>query len=108
MSWIFLLFAGLLEVVWALALKDSAGFSRLGPTLVFVPAYLASAVLLGFALRDLPVGTGYAVWVGIGAVGTALLGIFLMGDSGSPGRIAAISLIAAGVIWLALGESGKA
>lgn len=108
MSWLFLLVAGLLEVVWALALKDSEGFSRFWPTLVFIPAYIASAVLLGFALRELPVGTGYAVWVGIGAVGTALLGIFLMGDSGTPGRIAAISLIAVGVVWLALAESGEA
>ena len=108
MSWLLLLFAGLLEVVWALALKESQGFSRMVPVAVFVPAYLASAVLLGLALRDLPVGTGYAVWVGIGAVGTALLGILLLGDSASPGRIAAISLIAAGVIWLALGEAGEA
>lgn len=104
MSWIALIVAGLLEVVWALALKESQGFSRVLPTAIFVPAYVASAALLGFALKDLPVGTGYAVWVGIGAVGTALLGIALLGESVSPGRIAAIGMIAAGVIWLAVGE----
>ncbi|MBN8868027.1 MAG: hypothetical protein J0H98_10780 [Solirubrobacterales bacterium] len=105
MSWIILIVAGLLEVVWALALKDSEGFSRAVPTAIFVPTYLASAILLGMALKQLPVGTGYAVWVGIGAVGTALLGMALLGDPVQPGRIAAIGLIAAGVIWLALGEA---
>ena len=108
MSWIILIVAGLLEVVWALALKESQGFSRVVPTAVFVPAYLASAVLLGIALKNLPVGTGYAVWVGIGAVGTALLGMALLGDGVDAGRIAAIGLIAAGVIWLAVGEHSGA
>ncbi|MBN8870093.1 MAG: hypothetical protein J0H66_09470 [Solirubrobacterales bacterium] len=107
MSWILLLIAGLLEVVWALALKESHGFSRLAPTAVFVPVYLASAALLGLALRALPVGTGYAVWVGIGAVGTALLGIAWLGESVTAGRTVAIGLIAVGVIWLAVGESAE-
>jgi quaternary ammonium compound-resistance protein SugE len=105
MSWVLLIVAGLLEVLWALALKESHGFSRLGPTILFVPAYLASAVLLGYALRSLPVGTGYAVWVGIGAVGTALVGLVLLGEGVTPGRLAAIGLIAVGVIWLAAGEA---
>jgi quaternary ammonium compound-resistance protein SugE len=105
MSWVLLLVAGLLEVLWALALKESHGFSRLIPTAVFLPTYLASAVLLGYALRSLPVGTGYAVWVGIGAVGTALLGVVLFGESVSTDRLAAIGLIAVGVIWLAAGEA---
>jgi quaternary ammonium compound-resistance protein SugE len=104
MSWLPLILAGLLEVVWALALKESNGFTRLVPTALFVPVYAASAVLLGIALRDLPVGTGYAVWVGIGAVGTALLGIAFLGDPVGPARIAAIALIATGVVWLALAE----
>jgi len=104
MSWLPLILAGLLEVAWALALKESNGFSRLVPTILFVPTYAASAALLGIALRDLPVGTGYAVWVGIGAIGTALLGISFLGDPISPARIGAVALIAAGVIWLALGE----
>lgn len=107
MSWILLLIAGLLEVGWALALKESHGFSRLAPTAVFLPTYLASAVLLGLALRALPVGTGYAVWVGIGAVGTALLGMALLGEPVTAGRMAAIGLIAVGVIWLAAGESAS-
>ena len=108
MPWLLLFVAGLLEVVWALALKESNGFSRLVPTAVFLPTYLGSAVLLGFALRDLPVGTGYAVWVGIGAIGTALLGIALLGESVEPARLAAVALIAIGVIWLALGEGSSA
>lgn len=105
MSWMLLVFAGLLEIVWALALKDSQGFSRPLPTALFVPTYIASAALLGLALRSMPVGTGYAVWVGIGAVGTALLGMALLGDPVAPGRIAAIGLISAGVVWLAVGEA---
>jgi quaternary ammonium compound-resistance protein SugE len=104
MSWLPLILAGLLEVVWALALKESNGFTRLVPSALFVPAYVASAALLGIALRDLPVGTGYAVWVGIGAVGTALLGIAFLGDPVGPARIAAIALIATGVVWLAVAE----
>jgi quaternary ammonium compound-resistance protein SugE len=105
MSWVLLFVAGVLEVLWALALKESNGFSRLIPTVVFLPAYLASAVLLGFALRTLPVGTGYAIWVGIGAVGTAVLGIALFGESVTLARLAAIGLIAIGVSWLAAGEA---
>jgi quaternary ammonium compound-resistance protein SugE len=89
MSWIALVIAGMFEVVWALALKESEGFSKPGPTVVFGLAY---------------VGTGYAVWVGIGAVGTAVLGMVLLGDRTEPGRIAAIALIAIGVVWLALLE----
>ncbi len=104
MNWVLLVVAGLLEVVWAFALKESSGFSRFVPTAIFLPAYLASAILLGFALKELPVGTGYAVWVGIGAVGAAVAGITLLGESLAPGRIAALALIAVGVIWLALGE----
>ncbi len=107
MSWVLIFIAGLLEVVWALALKESQGFSRVMPTAVFIPAYLASAVLLGVALRALPVGTGYAVWVGIGAVGTALVGVALLGEALTASRLAAIGLIAAGVIWLAAGESAS-
>ncbi|HEV2820262.1 MAG TPA: multidrug efflux SMR transporter, partial [Solirubrobacteraceae bacterium] len=74
MAWVLLVIAGVLEAVWALALKESDGFSRPGPTVVFVVAGLVSIVLLALALRDLPVGTGYAVWTGIGAVGTAIAG----------------------------------
>lgn len=105
MAWLLIFIAGLLEVVWAIALKESDGFSKFTPSAIFVPAYIGSAVLLGLALRVLPVGTGYAVWVGIGAVGAAVAGIALLGESIAPGRLAAIGLIAVGVIWLAFSES---
>lgn len=105
MAWLLLVFAGLIEVGWALALKASDGFSKLGPTLIFLPLYLLSALLLGIALKHLPIGTGYAVWVGIGAVGSALLGVLILGESASLQRMLPIALIAIGVIWLALGES---
>lgn len=106
MAWLLILIAGLLEVAWAIALKESSGFSRLTPTLVFVPLYLASALLLGLALRSLPVGSGYAVWVGIGALGAAAAGILLFNESIAPERLIPLGLIAVGVIWLAAVESG--
>lgn len=105
MAWLLLVFAGLIEVAWALALKESAGFTKLGPTLIFLPLYLASAVLLGLALKELPVGTGYAVWVGIGAIGSALFGVLLLGEDAALSRVMAIGLIAIGVVWLAAGET---
>lgn len=104
MSWLVLLVAGLFETVWALALKESHGFSKLGPTVVFVVAMVASMVLLAWALRDLPVGTGYAVWTGTGAVGAAIAGMVLLGESATSMRIAPIALIAAGIVWLALAD----
>lgn len=106
MAWLLILVAGVIEVAWALALKESAGFSKLVPTLVFLPLYLLSALLLGLALKNLPVGTGYAVWVGIGAVGAAVAGFILFGEDLGPGRVIPIALIAVGVVWLAAGESG--
>lgn len=106
MAWILIVIAGLIEVAWAIALKESAGFSRLTPTLVFVPLYLLSAVLLGLALRSLPVGSGYAVWVGIGALGAAAAGVLFFSESVAPVRLIPLGLIAVGVIWLAAVESG--
>lgn len=100
MAWILLVAAGLLEVVWAIALKESHGFSRLPQTALFAVALAASMTLLALALRSLPVGTGYAVWTGIGAVGTAVFGIVLLGDSVAPARLACIGLIAVGVVGL--------
>ncbi|MBE2317719.1 hypothetical protein DVA67_017185 [Solirubrobacter sp. CPCC 204708] len=102
MAWILLVVAGLLETVWALALKESDGFSKLGPTLVFGVAIVASMVLLALALRELPVGTGYAVWTGIGAVGAAIAGMVFLGEAAVLGRILPIALIAVGIVWLAL------
>lgn len=104
MAWILLFIAGALETVWALALKESEGFTRIGATLLFVVAGLASIVLLALALRDLPVGTGYAVWTGIGAVGAAIAGIVLLGESATAARLLPIGLIAVGILWLALSE----
>ncbi|MDO9409578.1 quaternary ammonium compound efflux SMR transporter SugE [Patulibacter sp.] len=102
MAWISLIAAGLLEVVWALALKRSEGFSKLPETVAFVVALVASMALLALALRSLPVGTGYAVWTGIGAVGTAIVGIAFLGESAAALRLVSIALIAAGIVGLAL------
>jgi quaternary ammonium compound-resistance protein SugE len=100
MAWILLGLAGVLEIAFALAMKASDGFTRFGPGLLTVGAGLSSVVLLSVALRTVPVGTGYAVWTGIGAAGTAVLGIAVLGDSAAPLRILCIALILGGVIGL--------
>lgn len=105
MAWILLFAAGVLETVWALALKESDGFSKLMPTLIFLAAGAASMILLAIALRELPVGTAYAVWTGIGAVGAALAGIALLGEPATAMRLLPIGLIAIGIVWLAAGSS---
>ena len=104
MKWVLLFIAGMFEVVWALALKESNGFSKLWPTILFLVALVISMVLLALALRDLPVGTGYAVWTGTGAVGAAIAGMVFFGEAAALSRLAAIGLIAVGIVWLALGE----
>ena len=102
MAWIMLAAAGLLEVVWALALTASDGLSPRAPaTLVFLVAAVISFALLAAALRELPVGTAYAVWTGIGAVGAAIAGVILFGDPATASRLAAIGVIAVGIVWLA-------
>jgi quaternary ammonium compound-resistance protein SugE len=105
LAWVLLFVAGALEIVWALALKESDGFSKLGPTALFAVAAVGSMVLLALALRDLPVGTGYAVWTGTGAVGAALAAIVLFDESAALTRLLPIGLIAVGIVWLALSES---
>ena len=105
MAWLQLVVAGILEIAFAFGMKTSEGFTRLGPSLVTVASGLSSVVLLSFALRSLPVGTGYAVWTGIGAAGTALVGIAALGDSAAPSRILCIGLILAGVIGLRIWPS---
>ncbi|RAY81555.1 quaternary ammonium compound-resistance protein SugE [Enterobacter cloacae] len=102
MSWIILFIAGLLEVVWAIGLKYTHGFTRLTPSFITVTAMIVSIVLLSWAMRSLPVGTAYAVWTGIGAVGAAITGILLLGESASLARIASLALIVAGIIGLKL------
>ena len=102
MSWIILVVAGLLEVVWAIGLKYTHGFTRLTPSIITVTAMIVSIALLSWAMRTLPVGTAYAVWTGIGAVGGAITGILLLGESASLARIASLALIVAGIIGLKL------
>lgn len=102
MAWILLVVAGIFEIAFAFGMKSSAGFSRLIPSLLTVITGLSSLVLLTLALKTLPIGTAYAVWTGIGAVGTVILGILFLGDSIAPLRILSIVLILAGVIGLKL------
>ncbi len=102
MSWTILVIAGLFEIGWAIGLKYTQGFTRLWPTLGTVGAMAISVGLLGLAMRDLPVGTAYAVWTGIGAVGTVILGIVLFGDPANAGRLVCVGLILAGILGLKL------
>ena len=102
MAWVFLFIAGLLEIGWAIGLKYTEGFTRLIPSALTLTAMVASIVLLGLALKALPVGTAYAVWTGIGAVGTATLGIYLFGEPATAARLASIGLIVAGIVGLKL------
>ncbi|MDP2357675.1 MAG: quaternary ammonium compound efflux SMR transporter SugE [Beijerinckiaceae bacterium] len=105
MAWIYLLLAGLFEIVWAVGLKYTEGFTRLWPTVVTIAAIVVSMGLLGLAVKDLPIGTAYAIWTGIGAVGAAILGIVLFAEPATALRIASIGLIVAGVIGLKLATS---
>jgi quaternary ammonium compound-resistance protein SugE len=100
MAWIVLVLSGFLETAWAIALDRSQGFSRPLPTVVFAVTLLASMAGLGYALNDIPIGTGYAVWVGIGAVGTALVGMVWLDESVNPLRIGCLLLVVAGVVGL--------
>ncbi|MET4701167.1 quaternary ammonium compound-resistance protein SugE [Constrictibacter sp. MBR-5] len=102
MAWILLFVAGLLEIGWAMGLKCTDGFTRLVPTLATLTAMVVSIGLLGLALKSLPVGTAYAVWTGIGTVGTAILGIVLYGEPADALRLACIALIVAGIAGLKL------
>jgi quaternary ammonium compound-resistance protein SugE len=102
MAWIYLAIAGLFEVGWAIGLKCTDGFTRLWPSLWTITSMIASIVLLGYALKTLPVGTGYAVWTGIGAVGTAMLGIYLFNEPATALRLISIGLIVSGIIGLKL------
>ena len=102
MAWVYLLVAGLMEVAWAVGLKYTEGFTRLWPSVWTAVALVLSMILLAAAVRTLPLGTAYAVWTGIGAVGTAALGVALFGESASPARVLCVGLIVAGLVGLKL------
>ncbi|MEO3472422.1 quaternary ammonium compound efflux SMR transporter SugE [Roseomonas sp. CAU 1739] len=102
MGWLYLLGAGLSEIGWAVGLKYTDGFSRPLPTALTVASMIVSLILLGLALRTLPLGTAYAIWTGIGTVGTVVLGVLLFGEAATPMRLACVGLILAGIIGLKL------
>jgi quaternary ammonium compound-resistance protein SugE len=102
MSWLYLAVAGVLEIVWAIGLKYTEGFTRLVPSVITAVAMIASVGFLALALRTIPVGTGYAVWTGIGAVGTAVLGIVLFAEPATAARLLCIGVIVAGIVGLKL------
>ncbi len=100
MAWVYLVAAGLFEITWAIGLKYADGFSRLIPSIITVGGMIISVVLLGLALREMPVGTGYAIWTGIGTVGAAILGMILFNEPATAIRLGCIGLIVAGIIGL--------
>ncbi len=102
MAWTILIIAGFFEVCWAIGLKYTGGFTRLWPSVWTVLSMIVSLWLLGVAMKSLPVGTAYAIWVGVGAVGTAILGIMLLGESASVLRLISLGLIVAGIVGLKL------
>ena len=102
MSWLYLFAAGLLEIAWAVGLKYTHGFTKLGPSVFTLTAMAASVGLLGLALRHLPLGTAYAVWTGIGTVGTAIAGMAMLGEPAGAMRLGCIALIVAGILGLKL------
>ncbi|TFI60088.1 quaternary ammonium compound efflux SMR transporter SugE [Sphingomonas parva] len=106
MAWIILIIAGLLEVVWAFSMKQSEGFTRLGPSLVTLAAMGVSFALLSWAMRTLPLGTAYTVWTGIGAVGAFAVGIVMLGESVNPMRLLAALLIVGGLVLMKLASPG--
>lgn len=106
MPWLILVLAGLFEVAWAVGLKYTDGFTRLWPSIWTVLAMVVSLWLLGISMKALPVGTAYSVWVGVGAVGTVILGIVLLGEPVNAARLISIGLIIAGIVGLKLSASG--
>ncbi len=107
MAWIILVVAGLLEIGWAIGLKYTEGFTKLWPSVLTVGAMAVSMYLLGIAAKTLPIGTAYAVWVGIGAAGTAVLGIFLLGEPASAARMVCLVLLVASIVGLKVTAGGK-
>lgn len=106
MPWLSLILAGVLEIVWAAAMKQSHGFTRLVPSVVTMVAMLGSFALLAYAMRSLPLGTAYTIWTGIGAVGAFLVGVMFMGEAVTPARLGAAALIVAGLVLMKLATPG--
>lgn len=106
MAWLVVFIAGVFEIAWAIGLKYTEGFTRLWPTVGTIVAMIVSVALLGWAMKTLPVGTAYAVWTGVGAVGTAILGIVLFGDPANFARLACLGLIFAGIVGLKFVSTG--
>ena len=102
MAWLILVLAGLFEVGWAIGLKYTEGFTRLWPTIWTVLAMIVSLGLLGIAMKSLPVGTAYSIWVGVGTVGTVILGVVLLGEPANAGRLVSVALIIVGIVGLKL------
>ena len=105
MAWVLLFVAGVLEVGWAIGLKYTEGFTRVWPSVFTIAAMVISVLLLGIAMKTLPVGTSYAVWVGVGAVGTAILGMALFGEPATVGRLASLGCIVVGIVGLKLANT---
>ncbi|MBJ6131863.1 quaternary ammonium compound efflux SMR transporter SugE [Ochrobactrum sp. Q0168] len=105
MAWVYLAIAGILEVVWAFFMKKSEGFSLLTPSIITLVTMIGSFLLLSIAMRSLPLGTAYAIWTGIGAVGAFVVGIFILGEAASFFRVASVMLILAGIVGLKLSSS---
>lgn len=105
MAWVYLVLAGILEIVWAYAMKQSHGFTRVTPSVITLIAALGSFGLLALAMRGLPLGTAYMVWTGIGAVGAFVLGVVMLGETATPMRIAAAALVLSGLVLLKLAET---
>ncbi|MBJ7448092.1 MAG: multidrug efflux SMR transporter [Brevundimonas sp.] len=108
MAWIYLLIAGLLEIVWAFSMKQSDGFTKLGPSLVTLVAMVASFGLLSLSMKTLPLGTAYTIWTGIGAIGAFVVGILWLNEGVHPMRVAAAGLIVAGLVLMRLAPTGAA
>ena len=105
MAWVYLIIAGVLEIVWAFSMKQSAGFTKLGPSVVTIVTMIASFALLSLSMKTLPLGTAYTIWTGIGAVGAFVVGVTVLGEALTPMRIAAATLIVSGLVMMKLSAS---
>ena len=105
MAWVYLSVAGILEIIWAAAMKHSEGFTQLGPSAVTLAAMVASVVLLSISMKTLPLGTAYSIWTGIGAAGAFVFGIVILGEQASVGRILAAVLIVSGIVLMKLTDT---